>query len=217
MANIEISQYVVAAITGCWRWESGVNPKIWESLIVKTWDYQYGDDGPHQGGYGLGQWTNVGTPHGRLWDMHEWFIQQGLTDGDGFGQLEYFLVEDYWTPKTNTRFHFQTLQEFLESQSPNLEDLVWDFLACWEGVTGDHYTERSRYAREHLNYIIQHKDDGQTYNWIDGNRYLSLNETLNNVMVVFQNIGKFKPSKKDKKMPLWMMARRRPFTIELKY
>ena len=33
MADLEISQYVVSAICGCWRRESGVNPAIWESLI----------------------------------------------------------------------------------------------------------------------------------------------------------------------------------------
>ena len=206
MANIEISQYVIAAITGCWRRESGVNPAIWESLIPCAWDYQY--EFTNKGGYGLGQWTNYGTPYGRLWDMHQWFVSEGLTDGDGDGQLEYMLVEDYWTPSSRSRLHFNTLQEFLTTENQSIEDLVWDFLACWEGVPGDHYAERLRYAKAHLRYITEHKDDPQTYSWISGNRYLSEAETLNNVMVVFRNLGKFKP-RRNKKTPLWIMLRKR--------
>ena len=210
MADLEISQYVIAAIRGCWRRESTVNPAIWESLIPHDWDYEY--EYTNQGGYGLGQWTNVGTPYGRLWNMHQWFVSQGLTDGDGDGQLQYVIEEDYWVVSPyggrSPRLGCRTLEEFLTSPSQDIEDLVWDFLACWEGVAGDHYSERLGYARDALRYIIQHKDDPVTWQWISGNRYLSLNETHNNIMVVFQNMGKWKAGK-DKGMPLWMMLRKR--------
>ena len=214
MADLEISQYVIAAICGCWRRESGVNPAIWESLIPCAWDYEY--EYTHRGGYGLGQWTNVGTPHGRLWDMHEWFVSEGLTDGDGDGQLQYVIVEDYWVTTSyggrSPRLGCRTLEEFLTSPSQSLEDLVWDFLACWEGVAGDHYTERLGYAHDALRFIIQHKDDDVQWDWIADNRYLSISETHNNIMVVFERIGKWKQPKK-KGMPLWMMCRRSGFKI----
>lgn len=214
MADLEISQYVVAAICGCWRRESGVNPAIWESLIPCAWDYEY--EYTNRGGYGLGQWTNVGTQHGRLWDLHTYVTSQGYSDGDGDGQLEFLLEEDYWAVANyggrSPRLGCRTLEEFLTSPSQSLEDLVWDFLACWEGVEGDNYSLRLGYARDALRYILLHKDDDVQWDWISGNRYLSLNETHNNIMVVFERIGKWKQPKK-KGMPLWMMCRRSGFKI----
>jgi hypothetical protein len=218
MAELEVSQFVVSAICGCWQRESGVNPAIWESTIVKSWDYVYGTDGSNQGGYGLGQWTNTRNPSTgvvswRLLDMHNWFVSQGLEDGDGDGQLEYLLVENHWNTSRysngSPRLHCHSLEEFLNSTSQNLEDLVWDFLACWEGVAGNAYALRCTYARQILSFIQEHANDGVTYEWISGNRYLSVSETHNNAMVVFQRIGRIFPHKPQKnKMPLWMMCNR---------
>lgn len=182
--NLKVSKYVVAAMCGCWKRESGVNPAIWESLIPCAWDFQY--DYTNKGGFGLGQWTNVGTSHGRLYNLHTWVTDNGYGDGDGDGQLEYILVENYWTPKPAAHLGYQSLSEFLESNSTSIDDLVWDFLACWEGVTGDAYDERLLWANTFLTYINEHQHDQTTWSWIAGNNYLSTDEMCNNVMVIFK-------------------------------
>lgn len=181
------SKYVIAAMCGCWRRESGVNPAIWESLIPCSWDYEY--EYTHKGGYGLGQWTNVGTQHGRLYNLHTWATANGYADGDGNGQLEFMLHEGYWTNSSQSRLGYTSLNQFLASTSTNLNDLVWDFLANWEGVAGDHYSQRCQYAQQALDYIDAHAGDGNTYTWISGNRYLSTAETNNNVMVVYNYLN----------------------------
>ena len=182
-SNLTISAYVIAAICGCWTRESGVNPAVWESLVPCAWDYEY--EYTNKGGYGLGQWTNVGTSHGRLWNLHTWVNANGYADGDGYGQLEYMLVENHWKNTPSPRLGYRTLTQFLQSPSNNINDLVYDFLACWEGVEGDHYAERCGYASDAFNHIMQHAGDGNTYNWIATNNYLSSAQTLNNVMVVY--------------------------------
>ena len=171
---------------GCWRRESTVNPQIWESLIPCAWDYEY--EYTNRGGFGLGQWTNVGSSHGRLWNLHTYVTSLGYSDGDGYGQLEFVVAEDYWTPKSEAHLGYQNLADFLQSDSTSLDDLVWDFLACWEGVTGDHYTERLEWANKILGYINEHENDGIAYAWIGRNGYLSENEIYNNSMVVYQYI-----------------------------
>lgn len=181
--NLTISAYVIAAICGCWTRESGVNPAVWESLIPCAWDYEY--EYNSKGGYGLGQWTNVGTSHGRLYNLHDWVTSNGYVDGDGYGQLEYMLVENHWKNYPSPRLGYTSLTQFLESPSNNLNDLVYDFLACWEGVEGDHYAERCGYASDALNHIIAHAGDGNPYSWIATNNYLSTAQTLNNVMAVY--------------------------------
>ena len=210
MADLEISQYVISAICGNWWRESSVNPERFENDQPVDWHTL-------NRGYGLGQWTNTnGDVDGRLWQLHSWVTSNGYTDGDGDGQLAFLIEENYWTPKTASKYHYRNLTEFLTSTAQNLDYLVWDFLACWEGVTGDHYQERCTYARKAFLHIQQHKDDGITYNWISRAGQLSESEILNNVMVIYQRIGKWRPPKKDK-MPLWMMLKKRNVWIPTYY
>ena len=185
-SRMNVSKYVVAAMCGCWWRESTVNPAIWESLIPCAWNYEY--EYTHRGGYGLGQWTNVGTSNGRLNKLHTWVTNNGYADGDGYGQLEYILVEGYWTNSAYSRLGYTNLTQFLTSSSTNLNDLVWDFLANWEGVAGNAYSQRLAWARQCLEYIELHQNDGNSYSWVAGNRYLSTAQTLNNVMVIYNYI-----------------------------
>ena len=192
ISGMGVSPYVVAAMCGCFWRESNVNPGIWESLIPMYWDYQY--EYTNRGGYGLGQWTNVGTPYGRLYNLHTWVTSNGYADGDGNGQLEDILHEDTWYNNGYGRLGFTTLEEFLTSTSTDLPNLVWDFLAQWEGVPGDAYNERLNNAYVCLDYIIQHQnDDPSQYSWISVNNYLSQSQILNNVMMVYFFFGGYGP------------------------
>lgn len=182
------SIYVIAAMCGCWRRESGVNPGIWESLIPCAWNYQYEYTG--KGGYGLGQWTNVGTTDGRLWRLHSWVTQNGYGDGSGPGQIAYIPVEGYWNGNYNgtgdnaqTRGSYGSLSAYLNSDSTNIADLVWDFLANWEGVPGDNYNERLGYAQNFLAYLQEHS--GESGSWTSRNNYLSTSEMNNNVLAIY--------------------------------
>lgn len=181
-----ISPYVIAAICGCWMEESGLNPGIWESLIPCAWDFQYDYTG--KGGYGFGQWTNVKTPHGRCYNLHTWVTSNGYADGDGNGQIAFMMHEGYWTAR-NSSMGFNTLADFLASTSTNLDALVKDFLACWEGVPGNKLAKRQQNAREFFAYIQNHwSDDPSQYSFVSANRYLSTTETYNNLMCIYFNL-----------------------------
>lgn len=178
------SDYVIASMCGCWKRESGVNPGIWESLTPCAWDYQY--EYTSKGGYGLGQWTNVGTPHGRLYNLHTWVTSNGYSDGDGAGQIAFVKAEAHWTNSGQTRGSYTTLQEFLDSDSTSIDTLVWDFLANWEGVPGDNYDERVDAANKFYVYIQAHKNDNpESYTWYSANTYTSETQMLNNVMCIY--------------------------------
>lgn len=190
------SIYVIAAMCGCWYRESGVNPGIWESLVPCAWDYEY--EYTSKGGYGLGQWTNVGTSDGRLWRLHQWVNANGYTDGDGNGQLAYITVEGYWNGAYNgtgdnsqTRGSYGSLANFLNSSSTNLSNLVWDFLANWEGVPGNAYTERLTWANKILTYLQAH--GGETATWTSKNNYLSEAETYQNALCVYNYFSGYAP------------------------
>lgn len=178
------SAYVIAAIAGCFAVESNVNPGVWESLTPSTFDHVYQYDGI--GGYGLGQWTNIDDPHGRLWKMYEYLTSHGFASYDGYGQLEYIIAEDYWANSPQTRGDYKTLSEYLASKSTDLSDLVWDWLANWEGVPGNAFELRLDYAEKFYKYIIDHKDDNPSnYKWISKNSFLTLDQMYNNVMCMY--------------------------------
>lgn len=209
--------YVVAAIAGNFAVESNVNPGIWESLQVKTWDYVYDPNNPNQGGYGLGQWTNV-SAGGRLWKLHEWVTANGYTDGDGDGQMEYIIHEDYWLNSSSTIGSYTTLTEFLNynATSSDLYMLTHDWLVNWEGIGTGTLNTRYQYAQDFLSHIEQHQnDDPSTYHWKSVNEYLSDADMKNNVMCMYFWLTSGTPippePEKKKGMPLWMYLNYNPF------
>lgn len=200
------SKYVVAAICGCWNRESGVNPGVWESLTPTDWNHVYAFDGI--GGYGLGQWTNIDSETGRLWQLHDYVTKNGYGDGDGLGQLNFMLYEDYWHNSSETIGNYKSLTDFLETKDTNLETLVRDFMANWEGAPNNNIPDRLEAAQKFLGYIEDNeKKDPKGYSWTSENAYISESETLANVMCIFFWFAyEGEPSKyKKKKMPLWMM------------
>lgn len=186
-----VSDYVVAAICGCFKRESGVNPGIWESLIVPSDTFYHVYQGDGIGGYGFGQFTNTQEAGGavgwRCRDYYLWCVANNKDTGDGSAQMEYILtVEKVWYNSPQQRGSYTTIDEFVASTSTNLGDLVWDWLASWEGVPGNAYQERLDFANTALAYIGQHKNDGPTsYRWVTGNFYTSEAQMLNNVMCMY--------------------------------
>lgn len=196
LADLTISDYVVAAMCGNFAVESTVNPGVWESLIPCAWDYQY--EYTNRGGYGLGQWTNVGTPYGRNYQRHVWMSAQGYADDDGYGQLDYILHENYWTPNYGS---ISTLEDFLTSTLTDLGELTMMWLRNWEGIGTGTYQQRLNYANTFYSYIQAHlNDDPATYTWIASNSYLSVSDMCNNVMCMFFGIGG-----KLKRLKIWLL------------
>lgn len=213
--GLSVSAYVIAAIAGCFKRESGLNPGIWEGLVVSQWT-----DLLH--GYGLGQWTNTdGDTHGRLYQLHEYVTSHGYLDGEGDGQLEFFVHENVWYNDSSTRGNYHTLQEFLSSDSTNIADLVWDFLANWEGVPGDAYQERLEAAQAFYDYIEEHKtDDPRTYAWFTSNQYLGFMsaQQLGNLMMIYFWFDGYDPGSGGgddtagkRKFKWWMMVKPRRY------
>lgn len=178
---MSVSAYVIAAICGNFAHESNVNPGVWESLIPSTFDHQYEYDGI--GGYGLGQWTNVGTPHGRLWNMYSWVTANGYTPSDGNGQLAFVVHENVWYNYTVT---YNSLYDFLNSTSTDLYQLTYEWFRNWEGINDGSFSSRYSHAQTFLSYINEHaNDDPSTYEWISSNEYLSTSQMCNNAMCVY--------------------------------
>ena len=228
---INASIYAIAAMCGCQRWESSLNPRVWESGVVATWDtvHYYNSQGWGIGGFGLGQWTNTRESSGIAWrlrDYYDWCVSKGYDPYDGNAQLEYIVHENVWFNVSHVGSNAQTLTQFLQTTSTNLDGLVEDFLANWEGVPGDQLATRIQYAHEIFDYIRAHEnDDPDTIAWQASTNYiLPLSETMNNSLCYWFYFQGYDPGgdpnpptpgpgpdpgpPKKGKMPLFMYLRR---------
>lgn len=197
---VNASIYAIAAMCGCQRWESSLNPNIWESGITASWDtvHYYDQQGNGIGGYGLGQWTNTQEPYGIAWrlrDFYDWTVANSKDITNGNTQLDYMVYEDIWFNVSHVGSNAQTLTEFLTTDSTNLDGLTEDFLANWEGVPGDQLATRIQYAHEIFDYIRQHEnDDPALVAWqVSSNWILPLSETLNNALCYYFYFQGFDP------------------------
>lgn len=213
---VSVSDLVISAICGNFWRESTVNAGIWESLIPMNWDYIYNYDDPNKGGYGIGGFTNTQSQYGtdmRLLRMHDWCVNNGYAVDDGNAQLYYIVfVERLWAGVYDN----DDFDDYLSSTETDLYTLVDQWCRYWEGVPGNAMPERFAYAQQAQNYINAHKNDNPSnYQWISGNRFLTTEETLNNVMCVyfwFKNYytptdGGGGSGGKRTKLPIWMMLR----------
>lgn len=204
-AGSGVSAYVVAAICGNFWQESGINPGIWEGLqepVPDNWEIMLR-------GFGLGQWTNVGSSQGRLYQLHQYMVSQGLQTSDGNGQLDFLIEENYWTPQQEAAA-YPDLKSFLNSTSTDLASLTHAFNIGWEGIHDDSWDARVGYARQCYDYITAHYDDPNIKDWIKGNRYLSTEERLNNAVMVYRYLSSGvppTPTGKRRKLPLYMYKR----------
>lgn len=197
------TQEVVSAMCGNFWTESNINPAIWESLSVADWN-----DIGH--GYGLGQWTNVVT-QGRLYQLKQWLDNNNYSVTDGNAQCEYIVTENYWVAKPEYPT-YTDLQTFLTSTSTNLEELTHAWNWCWEGIHDSSWQTRVTQAQTVYDYISEHANDTTITDWIVGNRYLSVDEILNNAVMLYRYFsagggGGGTPSLPKSKMPLWMKIR----------
>ncbi len=176
--------YVLAAMCGNFQAESFICPNTWESGIVMYWDYEY--EYTSRGGYGLGQWTNVGTPHGRLYNLIAWMLENGYDTTSGVGEASYIVKEDVWTQNVSGySSEYASLTDFMQSDSEDLYTLTYDWMRCWEGINGN-ISDRHRYAQHYLTYLQEHIDDEDIKSWqlSDSNYALSENAMNNNAVML---------------------------------
>ena len=173
-----ISFQVIAAMCGNFYQESGVNPGIWEGTNQASWNSLL-----H--GYGLGQWTNTGgDTQGRLWQLHSWVTSNGYADGDGYGQLAFLLHEDYWTPQSIEQSAYSTLEDFLTSDSTNIDELTKEYFFHWEGINNGTLSQRQQFAHRAYDYIIAHFNDDSITTWTSVNAYITESQALNNCVLI---------------------------------
>ena len=182
---------VIAALCGnSWK-ESQINPGLEE----------YGGGG----GWGLFQWTRS-----RRTAFESWCVQNGFTFDDPNGQVQYLIYENFWQP--NALYPFQTLTDFLNSQSTNVEMLTRAWEDCWE-ISDDseaQIQERIAWANQCYSYITIHAQDTSIFEWYISSQYITEQQTLNNAVMLYRILstgGGGGTLGEDKKMPLWMKIR----------
>lgn len=160
-----ISAYVAAAIAGNLWQESGINPGIWQSLSPGAWT-------DLRKGFGLCQWTNTGgNTQGRLFQLHKYLSENGYPDDSFEGQVKFIGVENYWTGPG-------TLQDFLHSDSTDINYLTEQWFLYWESPGDSTLPIRQSYAaRCFAEMGTSGKPDTEIFS---GNRYLSEAECLSN-------------------------------------
>lgn len=186
-SGARLNVYVLAAICGNLQQESNINPGIWQGLTQVAWDYQYSSDSPGIGGYGLGQWTNVGTTTGRLYNLHSWLVSNGYAVDSGPGQVAYILHEDVWY-STQEAAGFANLQAFLQSDSTDLEALTHAWNIGWEGIHDSSWDTRVTYAEHYLTLLQEHINDTSA-TWTARNSYLTQTEMDNNAIAFMITIA----------------------------
>ena len=185
---------VIAAICGnAWK-ESQINPGLEESNGI---------------GYGLFQWSFE-----RRTAFETWMTQNGFAFDDPNGQVQYLMVENYWNVERAhlLGYPFESLTEFLESTSTDIEMLTRAWEDCWE-ISGDdeqQIQQRIDWANECYAYISAHAQDTSIFEWYISSNYITDTQTLNNAVMLYRILstgGGGGTLGKAKQMPLWMKIR----------
>lgn len=166
----KISLYVVAALCGNFWVESHVNPQVWEGLD------------PSGNGFGLGQWSNTRRP-----ELFAWMDAHGYDRGDGDGQIEFLVYENEWKQSSKAPLQFDSLMDFFNSTSTDIDALTETYMWCWERPGVPNLEERQKFANEVYGYL---QTNGSTrVEWIGGNRYLSWEQAKSNSIRVYQKLA----------------------------
>lgn len=214
--TVNPSAYVIAAICGNFWTESGINPGVWESLTPVAWDALWSNN---TGGYGLGQWTNTnGNTEGRLYQLHKYLESNNYADDSMEGQLAFIKFENVWHKNTDYQkeITFNSLTEFLQSDSTDLDYLTKAWLYCWEGIDNGTLSTRQANAKKCYDYIVAHMNDTAITTYYHSNSYLSEDQRLVNAVMVYRLFGGVSggggtvvpPSQQVRTgMPIWMMVK----------
>ena len=161
--------YVISAICGNFFQESGINPGIWEGL------------NPSGNGFGLGQWTDNAQTSRRT-ALFNWLDSNGYSRDSGEGQLRFLVYENLWISSLIAPSSYNTLNDYLNSNSTSIADLTREFMYHWEGINDNTYERRYNYATYIYNEFLH--DDGTRQPWTAGNYYLTRGESDNNAFLV---------------------------------
>lgn len=194
MADVNPSIYVISALAGnAWR-ESHINPTVGQ-----------------QGGtaFGIFQWDGS-----RKTALKQWLSDNGYSETDPDGQMEYLIVENDWQ---GSYAGISSLTEFFNSDSTNVATLTQAFCKCWERPGKPAMQERINFAYEALTYIAGHADDESINSWeTEPMYYLSKAQALRNAVLMWRYYSGGvtppphpTPTGGRKKMPVWMMVRHR--------
>lgn len=206
------SEYVVAAILGNWKWESGFNPGQWEfgKPIAPPWDALY----PTVGGHGLGGWTNVqGSLN--LYNLHTYLLANGYDDNSGDGQLDCFINATWWN-SYGAASNYATLEDFLKSSSTNISDLTHAFYNGWEGLPDSEGTlpQRIENANWALDLIHRRANDTSIVDWyvdVNNTHLIPEDKQENNAIIIYRYLssggggGGTHTEPKRNKMKIWQM------------
>ena len=162
--------YLISAICGNFWQESTINPGIWENLTVGA------------PGYGLGQWTdNYETT--RRTALFNWLDANGYDRDSGEGQLQFLIYENVWNKYGGgVESDFNTLEQFLNSGSTNIDYLTLEFMHHWEGIEDGTGQTRIQFAYEVYDYLIN--DDGVRFPWYSSNSYNETYKALDNSLLI---------------------------------
>ena len=158
------SIYVVAALAGNSWIESHINPTV-----------------NQQGGtaFGLVQWDG-----GRKENLLRWLNENGYTDTDANGQMQYLIVENEWQGEYGG---ISSLEEFLNSDSTDLDTLVTAFCTCWERPGVPALEDRIVFAQKAIDYIQEHANDTSIVEWeTEPMYYLSEEQALKNAVLMYR-------------------------------
>lgn len=194
MAGIQASIYVVSALAGnAWR-ESHINPTVGQ-----------------QGGtaFGIFQWDGT-----RKTALKNWLSENGYSNVDPYGQMEYLIVENDWQGSYGG---ISSLTDFMGSDSTNIATLTRAFCYCWERPGKPAMQERINFANKALSYIAEHANDASITGWeTEPMYYLTENQALKNAVLMYRYYSGGvtppphpTPTGEKKKMPVWMMVRHR--------
>lgn len=164
-------------------------------------------------GFGLGQWTNTGGDrHGRLYKLHEYSVDHG-GDGSMEAQASYILQENVWHKGTSYQqsVPYNTLDEFIHSDSEDIDELTKAWFYCWEGIDDGTLSTRQANAKKVYEFLLDHEGDEST-SYQSSNTYLSDSQRLQNSLALFNLFGGVVihdgvKQHKVRQMPVWMMIR----------
>lgn len=189
-----VSIYVVCALSGnSWR----------ESHINSDFNEVGG------GGFGLFQWTDTtGSP--RRTNLENWLQSKGYSVTSPEGQIEFLLYENDWIRNFG---EYNTLEEFLKSNSTDIPYLTECFMRNWERPGVPALEERVAFANKAYRYILDHANDTNINSWIiKKDVYLTESEALNNAVMMYRYLtagggGGGQPTTATHKMPVWLMLK----------